>query len=292
MKRFILSGILLGLITLSFGQQWPAISQFMMNKFSVNPAVAGSTDDFTVAASFRKSWAGMESGPSFQYLNADLKVADRMGVGINVFNLSQGPLSSTGFGATYAYHIPLSDGQHLAFGLTGVFYQYTIHAEELIFFEPDRLEGNLENVWAPDAAFGTYYYSDNYYIGYSLKQMFEWNVESSIVQFSEVRNHYLMGGYQHEINEEFSIEPTAVLKFRESLELQADIGIITTYKKIVWGGIIFRPMSSVSILLGFDYDPIKFGYAYDMTLSDVKANSFGSHELLLIFRLDNFLLKE
>jgi type IX secretion system PorP/SprF family membrane protein len=291
MKKLILSGVFLGVLVSVYGQQWPAISQYMINKFSVNPAVAGSTDDFTIAASFRKSWAGMNAGPLYQYLNADLKVAERMGVGINLFNLSQGPLSSTGFGGTYAYHIPLSDGQYLAFGLTGVIYQYSIKTEELIFFEPDPLESSLENVWAPDAAFGTYYYSENYYIGYSLKQMFQWNVKDGIIEFSEVRNHYLMGGYKHVLSEEFSIEPSAILKFKESIELQADIGIITTYKNMVWGGMIFRPMSSVSILLGFDYDPITFGYAYDMTLADIKANSFGSHELMLIFRLNNFLMK-
>ena len=291
MKKLIISAILLGLIAVAFGQEWPAQSQYMINKFSINPAVAGSTDDFTVAASFRKSWAGMKSAPSYQYLNADLKVAERMGVGINVFNKSGGLLSNIGFGATYAYHIPLSGGQNLAFGLTGVFYQTSLDATELYFFEPDPLEGSLENVWAPDAAFGTYYYTENYYIGYSARHLFEWNFERSILQFSEVRNHYLMGGYKHEINEEFSIEPTAVLKFKESLELQADIGLITTYKKMVWGGVSFRTVSSVSILLGFDYDPITFGYAYDMTLTDMKANSFGSHELLLIFKLDNFLMK-
>ncbi len=46
-----------------FGQQLPVYSQYMMNKFLINPAVAGSEGYTAFNLTSRKQWLGIKDAP-------------------------------------------------------------------------------------------------------------------------------------------------------------------------------------------------------------------------------------
>jgi type IX secretion system PorP/SprF family membrane protein len=303
MKRILITVILIYGFSCLFGQQQPVISQYMLNKYLINPAVAGSATDFMrvtsgfpVSVSYRKLWAGVEDAPSMQYLTGHLEVANRMGVGAQVFNINSGPLSRTGFTATYAYHIPLNDkGDRLAFGLSGIIYQFKIDRANLELENPDdpALLGS-EKILVPDAAFGTYYYRDNYYVGLTVSQMFNRKInllESEVFEQKQVRHYYLTGGYRFEINSDFTLEPSVLLKLIEAGVFQGDINLLFSYKNTVWAGTSFRPLSSLVFLAGFKYDKFSIGYSFDMSFTDIRIQSYGSHEVFLMYNFSNFITK-
>jgi hypothetical protein len=62
---------------------------------------------------------------------------------------------------------------------------------------------------------------------------------------------------------------------------QMDLTARVYYKKDYWLGISYRTSDAIVILLGLAYDRFRFGYAFDMTLTDIRKQSFGSHELTL-----------
>ena len=267
-----------------FSQQQPVSTQYLLNQYLINPAVAGSTDDFQMAAMYKKLWAGFEGAPSMQYLTGHMNVGKNMGVGAQIFNMSSGPIGRTGFTGTYAYHVPLNgNGDKLSFGLSGMIYQYRIDLAGLDVEEPgDQLiESGTNRKVFPDASFGTYYYTENYYAGLTVSQLFS--------NQGELRHYYLHGGYNIEVNSELSIEPSLMLKLIEAGVLQADINILARYNDMIWGGLSFRPTSALAVLVGYQSDMVSIGYSYDITLSDVGQHSFGSHEILLMFKLQNFL---
>jgi type IX secretion system PorP/SprF family membrane protein len=71
---FILLFLLVGSIT--FGQQLPLFSQYLYNKFLLNPAVAGSDGYTSVSLTAREQWVGYLGAPrtfSFSWQTRMLK---------------------------------------------------------------------------------------------------------------------------------------------------------------------------------------------------------------------------
>ena len=52
-----------------FAQQLPLFSQYMMNDFYINPAVAGTKDYAPIVIGVHKQWVGMKEAPSTQTLS-------------------------------------------------------------------------------------------------------------------------------------------------------------------------------------------------------------------------------
>ena len=267
----------------------------MINQYAINPATAGSTDDITVAASFKKLFAGINKSPFNQYLTGQGKITEHMGVGASIFNRTTSTTRRTGFSGTYAYHIHLNEnGQKLAFGLSGGISQYIIDLKNLDAWDMDDplLQSDV-NLLVPEVDFGTYYYSDvdNYYIGFAVRQLVQRRIYKDSDKAALVRHFYLNAGYTYKINPDWSIQPTGMLYLSHINKPMADISCIARYRDMVWGGLLIRPMNAIAILLGCNLQQFSFGYSYDVGLTALGKESFGSHEILLIYRFKNFMLK-
>lgn len=280
----------------SFAQQIPNFSLYNMNHYLLNPAATGTTDRFPVSASFRKQWAGIDNTPTVQYLSGNLKVADAMGVGARITNFQAGPLRKTGIEGTYSYHIALGGGEtKLSMGLSLLFYQFSLSKSDmLVKDQDDEVFMGDEQMFVPDAGVGTYLYGSNYYVGISVPQLFQRNIDlktDAIIQQKQVRHYYLHGGYVFEASTDFKIEPSALLKFVEAGIFQADINALVTYKDMVNVGVSYRTEDALSFQVGYKNPDVFIGYAYDLALSGIAGNTWGSHEILFTYTLDNFLLK-
>jgi len=63
--------------------------------------------------------------------------------------------------------------------------------------------------------------------------------------------------------------------------IQADITARVYYKYDYWAGLSFRTNDAVIMMLGLKYDRFYFAYAFDFTLTDIRKQSLGTHELTL-----------
>ncbi|UCG27460.1 MAG: PorP/SprF family type IX secretion system membrane protein, partial [Bacteroidales bacterium] len=113
-----------------------------------------------------------------------------------------------------------------------------------------------------------------------------------VLEQRQVRHYFLHGGYIFDINEQFSLEPSALMKLIEAGVFQADINVRVTYQDIVSFGLSYRTSDAIVVQLGYQYEDLLIGYAYDITLSDVRTSSSGSHEIMLIYKFNNFLRGE
>lgn len=277
-------------------QQIPNFSLYNMNHYIVNPAASGTTDRLPVSLAYRKFYAGVTNSPSVQYLSANAKVAPSMGTGARIFNFEAGPLRKTGLEATYSYHIDLGTGDtRLAFGLSLLVYQFNLNKKELLIEDiSDEAFMGDEQMFVPDAGIGTYLYGTNYYVGLSVPQLFQRNIDlksDEIIQEKQVRHYYLHGGYIFEAGTDFKIEPSALLKFVEAGIFQADINALVTYKDMINFGLSYRTEDALCFQLGYKNPDIFIGYAYDLVLSDMMGNTWGSHEIMFRYTFDNFFLK-
>ena len=276
-----------------FSQQLNVSSLYNLNKYEINPAVAGTEKGIPLAFSYRKAWVGLDGSPSMQRLSAHMQVARNMGVGARIFNSTQGPIRKTGMEASYAYHIPLNtkDSSRLSFGLSAFVYQYYMDKQKLIVEDPSdpAVLGDEKKV-VPDAAFGVYYYAKNYYVGLSIYQLFQGKIRfdpDDIIENERARHYLFNMGYKFEISKNFKLEPSVLLKYLEGSVFQADVNVYATYLDMVSLGVSYRTNDAVVLQFGYSSPKLNIAYAYDIGLGDISTVSSGSHEVMVVYRFGN-----
>jgi type IX secretion system PorP/SprF family membrane protein len=277
-----------------FAQQIPLYSQYFDNNYIINPGVAGTEKNFSpLRLSIHKQWIGIQDSPSTQYVTLHHRLAnDIMGIGGMIFHDSFGPISMIGVQSTYSYHLKVNNKLQVALGLNAIFMQYImrISQEDFYGYEP-ILTRERTSVTVPDASFGAYAYSKNYWGGISIAHVLQSKMKITGTWMDNsnkmVRHYFIMGGYKFSFPGQYQmeIEPSFLLKFTETTPLQADINLKMYLNKRFWGGLSVRTGDSFVTMFGFTFSDYFFGMAYDFTFSDLSAHTAGSQELIFGWNL-------
>ncbi|PCH89582.1 MAG: hypothetical protein COB88_00865 [Flavobacteriales bacterium] len=269
-------------------QQLHFHSQYMFNPYLHNPAHAGSKDYTVITASFRNQWTGFTDAPKTATLSGHFALKDNMGLGIALYSDQTGPTSRNGGMASYAFHIPF-DNSKLSFGVSAMVFQYNLDKSILTTDEPGDLaiQGEMVSRIVPEATFGMLYYGKDYYIGLAVPQLIQMQVDiGPDNQLNKMTRHfYVSGGYKFGISNDVELEPSLMLKATAAAPLQFDINSKIIYKEMIWLGFSYRMGDAAVAMLGLEKGDFSFGYSYDITLTNIKTYSSGTHEIFLGYRL-------
>jgi len=274
-------------------QQLPQLSQFMINDFAVNPAIAGMNDYYQIKTSVRNQWVGIEDAPKTTLLSIYGKSSDHVGLGGSVFNDQVGPTSRAGASLTYAYHLNFTDEVKMSMALSGGFTQFKIDKVGWnTFHTDDQLMDGAEAVnLVPDATFGlNIYEEDKWYLGIAVPQLLNSKltlIDEDFVNNISVdmdgslsRHIYVMGMYNLEIDHYWDLQPSVLFK-TVSNQNQIDMGLKTIYSDKFWMGMDYRTNGDISALLGFIIqEKFMIGYSYDIPNPDISQYTSGSHEFM------------
>jgi type IX secretion system PorP/SprF family membrane protein len=260
----------------------------MFNPYLHNPAFAGSKDYTVLTASYRNQWTGFTDAPRTGTLSGHFQLKDNMGLGMALYSDKTGPTSRTGGIASYAFHIAF-DKSKMSFGLSAMVFQYSLDKTMLTTDVPGDLavQGEMVSRIVPEATFGMVYSSEKYFIGIAIPQLIQMKVDIGPDNYLNemTRHYYASGGYKFNVADDIELEPSVMLKATAAAPLQFDINSKVIYKEMVWGGFSYRTGDAAVAMLGLDKGDLSFGYAYDITLTNIKAYSSGSHEIFLGYRI-------
>lgn len=301
---FILFILLLG--NLAFSQQLPLYSQYLYNKFLINPAVAGSDGYTSFNLTAREQWVGYYGAPrtfSFSFQTRVLKKSfilkqtrvkrevfrpksdGKVGFGGYVFSDKNGLVQRTGFQFSYAYHTWLQNSTQLSMGLALTGYHYKINEKEINFEDPNEpwMNNDLRRgIFVPDATFGAYLLNARYSVGFSADQLFEASARIgnyAYKNFRMSRQYYLFGSYDFSSGTYIIIQPSFMLMMSEQFKPQADIGATFIYNQDFWAGLAFRTSGAIIANIGVQYENLFIGYAFDFTLQEIQRITYGTHEI-------------
>lgn len=289
MKRFLYISVLsLGLAATASGQQIPQYSQYMLNDYILNPATTGQHDYWEVKSNNRLNWVGITDAPRTFILSAHGPFKKyNMGMGGSVFADITGPTSRVGFYLSYAYHLKLSKSLKLGMGLSFGLLQYRIDGTKVTLYENGDpvFPNQMMTVYTADATFGLNLKHKNFNFGISLPQLIGNDLkflENQQDPQSKLARHYMaMGGYTFHIGD-FGIMPNFLLKYVTPAPPQIDGGLKLDYKDQFWIGASYRHQDAVSFMGGLAYkDFLVIAYSYDMTTSNLKNYSSGTHEVMV-----------
>ena len=270
-------------------QQAPVISQYMFNGLLLNPAYAGSKPFTSATLMVRKQWAGFEGAPSTQTASIHgLLENKKVGLGMYVSNDHAGIINRTDLMGTYAYHIQLGEAK-LSFGLQGGFAYLKSTISDLKVYQPNDPVYSLNTVSnvLPNFGFGSYYYSEKFYAGFSIPEIVSYDPNRSLSLEIQnvhhiVRHYYLTSGYVIIVNDQFKVKPSVLFKYVYGAPLQYDINANILLNNIIWLGASYRSGDAVVILAEYQLSKkLRMGYSFDLTLTELRNYSAGSHEIMI-----------
>jgi type IX secretion system PorP/SprF family membrane protein len=310
-RRLAFIILLLLVSKLTFGQQLPLYSQYLYNKYLINPAVAGSDGYTSVSLTAREQWVGYSGAPrtfSFSWQTRVLKKSfilkqtkvkrevfrpksdGKVGLGAYVFSDRNGLVQRTGFQIAYAYHMWLQRSTQLSFGLGFTGYYYKIDEKQINFEDPNEpwLNDNLRRgVFVPDLTFGAYILNPKFTFGFSADQLSEAAAKFGGPAYKDLtvdRQYYLFGSYDISLANNTIIQPSFLLKMSEQLKPQLDIGATYIFNQAFWAGLAYRTSGALIANIGLKYQNIFFGYAFDYTLQEIQTITYGTHEITVALK--------
>ena len=316
MKKGTLIIIALVLFSRAEAQQLPVYSQYIYNKFLINPAVAGSDGYTSVNLTAREQWAGYSGAPQTYSLSVQVRLLKqsyvirenlfkkkmfkphtdgRVGIGANIFSDINGLVQRTGISTAYSYHLWLNGQTQLSFGLALTGYFYKIDQRQIEFEDPDEPWLNTDfrkGVFVPDFNFGVYILNRNYTLGVSAQEMMEGFIKVGSQAYKDLkimRTYYLMGNYDFELDGNSVLEPSLLVKMSGQLMPQADIGLTYIYDRKFWLGGTYRTGGAMIANVGVKKDQFFFGYSFDFTLQKIQRSTYGSHEFVIALKFGDTL---
>jgi type IX secretion system PorP/SprF family membrane protein len=281
---------------LTHAQNDPLYAQYLNNPLLINPAYTGLNNNFNASVTYRKQWAGFDGSPSTANVSAHTSlVNNKMGVGIIFLEDKIGNTSNTEIQGTYAYKIGFNE-KYLSFGLQGGILNFRSDNSLLNPYDKgDAVFMQNQNITKPSFGAGVILKSDRFLIGLSVPRMLKATgtfIDSASNSFeaSLYRQHfYATAAYVFYLSERIRLKPSIVVRGVKGAPVSIDYqaNIILDEKYIA--GLYTRNLNSVGMLLQFKFtNGLRFGYAYEIPLSNSVGTQFNTHEICLGFNLSLF----
>jgi type IX secretion system PorP/SprF family membrane protein len=283
--------MVLVLPVLALAQPDPQISNLSFNRLFYNPAVAGSEEGLSAAVVARNQWKKLSNTPGFSAANMHFPASHkRIGLGIYFYNQTFLIERATSLSLSYAYRINFASGV-LSMGISGGVKNYTVDAGKLrIKDRDDEFVTNADySGWSPDFSAGLFYKSEKLRAGISSAHLQNNHLISGKNYYLvQPRHYYLMADYSIPVSEQLMVEPAFLVRYLKGLPLQADLGIRSTYKKMLIAGLNYRTNNVVNVSAGLCFNSefsafssFKLVYAYDWFLRETELYKLNVHELML-----------
>ena len=328
MRQCILFVISLSMTLLTVqAQVRPQYSQYPMNLYLINPAVAGIEQYTDVRIGNRSQWSSLEGAPTTTYLsihgsldydnptvpamprttdpakrheaykrkiNVNRPVAPHHGVGGLIAVDRIGPYQRIQTNLSYAFHVPLSTLTTLSAGVSGGLFQNSLNQDLVHLANPNdqALSNGSWRDYRWDISAGLCLYSQRYFVGASMAQFlgdeFTFLDETETGYETNAFHYYLTGGYRLEATPQIALIPTVLVRFYTPASPSVDVTMMASFIDRVWAGVSYRSDQTWVALTRFSVTYLlDVGYSFDYNASQISPLSHGNHEVTLGLRLYN-----
>lgn len=292
LRIYLIVFLVISIISLEgYGQQKPVFSQYYFNPLAINPAFAGSQNDFSASALYRNQWVNLDGAPETITATANTGIKDKnIGVGIIFSTEKIGVHSDFSMYLSYAYRIKFKDGA-FSMGLQAGFTQIKSDFTQLTLLNVN--DPNLSGVMSkfnPNFGVGFLFEKKRFYAGFSIPYIVNSRFfQGEDFQVSEARTkryYFLVVGKIFDLNHRLQIKPEGVLRLQEGAPLGYDLNLKFILDQKIGLGAIYR--SNDALITTFEFqltDNFRLGYAYEWTLSELNKYSKGTHEIMINYRV-------
>jgi type IX secretion system PorP/SprF family membrane protein len=274
----------------------PQLSQYLAdNPFVISPTYAGIGDYIKVRINGLTQWVGIKDAPDTQSLAADGRVGNRSGVGMILYNDSNGQTKQRGARLSFAHHLTLDryEDEFLSFGLSYNFNQFRIDIENFDGLDPSVTDDRSTTNHNFDV--GILYRKDKFYLSANASNLLDKDLTkfNPISEPNQLRNYYLYTGYRFSKKKSnFEIEPSVFFQWFESdgrsvTDLNAKFRWYD-FEDYYYAGVTYRFLNDqvgsplyIAPLIGLKKSNFYFGYSYQIILNEILGFSTGTHVITI-----------
>lgn len=302
MKKLILSLIFMA-VTTGYSQELnlPVFTQYLAdNPFVLSPAYAGIGDNLRIRANGLTQWVGIKDAPENQSIYADFRILDRSGVGISLYNDSNGDTRQTGAKVSFAHHIILDyySKQYLSFGISYNFNSFRIDLDKKTDIGLDP--GIRDDRYTANNNFdiSALYRNKNFYLSFNANNILKKNTNKFRGAEPDLLSNYqVYTGYTFRDGENRNIEyePSVYYQYfasdkRSTTDFNFKYRRYNNYDDYYWVGVSYRFLNdqfpkplSVGPMAGFMKSKFYFGYSYQVMFNDLGTYNTGTHVVTIGF---------
>lgn len=292
MRKLLAVFVFLGTGMFAKAQQVPQYSQWFLHQFAINPAHAGIKQCVDVHTLYRIQWVGFDGAPDSGFLSLSIPLqarkrrlfSARHGTGFKFETDRFGQFTTNRLNLAYAAHFNFTKTDRLSLGLYGGIIQTGYDPTSSTTSSPDPSVMQQANFLSPDATFGAWFNSTNYYAGLTLRNLFR-SPWTDVGNDSRYRLHFAInGGYRLAINEKFTFLPGMIIRIPPKSKVSADLNLYLDYKNAIAIGLGYRTGDAVNAIVTFKIkEQFAISYSFDYTTSAIQSVAKNTHELSLSF---------
>jgi type IX secretion system PorP/SprF family membrane protein len=280
----------------------PHFSQYYAYPLWLNPALTGVIDgDARVTANYKNQWATINNAYQTVALSADARPTDRVGIGLNILNESEG---SAGFNyltlyGSFSYAIYLSDDQYqqVHFGLQAGMInrnfdvnkqQFDDQYNPLTGFDPTIPSNEYFLTTGStlfDAGSGVYYSNTdpgnqaNLFGGFSVSHLTQPKDPFATEGISTKlpMRYTVHGGVRIKVDESFILTPHFIY-MKQQNSYERDLGIYSEFKSDdndgFIAGVMYRYQDAAIADVGYHFNNMIVGFSYDFNTSPLNQVTY------------------
>jgi len=298
-----IAGLLL-LITLFMGSgnaqelTIPQLSQYLSdNPFLMSASYAGIGNFVKVRMNGLTQWVGVKDAPDTQSLSADVRLGNRSGIGMVLYNDSNGETKQRGGKISFAHHLTFNkyESHYFSFAMSFNLNLFRIDIENFKNNDDqavidDRASSN------PNFDLGTLYRKGSFYLSLNVANILNKDFKkfNPIFEPNTLRNYYLYSGYTYRKSKrsDYEIEPSVFLQYFENDNRSVtDVNLrVKKYDFLdyYYVGLTYRFLNDqfgsplyVAPIMGLKKGDFYFGYSYQLIMNEILGYSTGTHVLTL-----------
>jgi type IX secretion system PorP/SprF family membrane protein len=277
MRKIIISALFCLFTCAAAAQHNPLQSQYVLNRFVINPAYAGAEGYLSTTASYRKQWLGFDGAPETYAFTANTPLRNkRYNVGLIASQDNIAVLHQSHLGLIYAYRIFAGKVSFSAGFQPGITMSRNSWNDIKTTTQGDAVYQSAETKMIFNMGYGLYMQSKRFFIGVSSGAKFSrsFTGDQPIVLANT--------GYTFGDPKKVSLTVSALSRYMMKSFYQADVNVIATLRDRISFGASYRHDDAVVGILQLKInDQLNLGYSYDYTLSNLSKYSSGTHEVLL-----------
>ena len=255
-------------------QQDPNFTLYNFNMNIINPAYAGTKDSPELNLVYRSQFLGIDDATRTVSMAYSKNVGRNLGIGISLINDKVFILKQTDVAVDISYKIKLSEQTKLYFGLKAGCGFTNIDLTRAYDGGDDPLFLENQDFFNPHVGAGIHVQNKNFYITVSTPNFLKgkrYEKQGNAPTVAIDNSHFYLGtGVNLSLSENLMVTPMFMMRNVEGVPNSYDMGAAFDIHKKVIIGMNYRVKEMISSYTLLDVsDKLKFGVAYDVTMSDL-----------------------
>jgi len=275
------------------------IGQYAIHQPFINPASIGTFDEINMAIVYKNQWVKFEGAPHLGGFNYNMPVGKQHKnfIGLNAVMDKVGVNTSTEISGSYAYKITTGEQSRLIFGLSASLNLVQADLAEITAIDANDplYTVNSPTFALPNFKFGSYFYRNNFYVGFVMPNI----LENRVVELNGVPegdfgfnaknlHYYLHGGYRWRIKDKHNVIFSTLMKQVSGAPFQVDFNINTMFKDRFGLGASYRSSNEIMANIQMYIVPqLLLSYGYEYGFSALNNFYSGTHEVMMVYRINS-----